>query len=310
MYKIKPINQIWPNIELPECMYNMKTVVNLKLEESAEYPNINISMNEIDSLAGRQEKLLIQLEQFKKQLQDIRSGLNICSKPAQPSTSDSQASRSALPQIHDTVKKPIDTQHLNQLVVNANPKYIPYCLLALKKLWHDRLTLIIKFHTHSSVKQLGEDVKNFMNKVMSLESRMDIPTLQITLIWHSDVSLNTELIATPASYAPLQGEVTLLRYLTRVGPNEFNYEANVNTATEVDSILDLCYLLLNTTETKERLKHIRLLNTYLGKQQLYGGKSVSLADVAVSSTVQQGNLNDLTPALKSWLQRVSPLLGY
>lgn len=42
MYKLKPINQIWPNIELPDCMYNMKSVVHLKLEESAEYPNVTI----------------------------------------------------------------------------------------------------------------------------------------------------------------------------------------------------------------------------------------------------------------------------
>lgn len=40
MYKLKPINEIWPKVELPDCMYNMKTVVNLKLEETAEYPNV------------------------------------------------------------------------------------------------------------------------------------------------------------------------------------------------------------------------------------------------------------------------------
>lgn len=40
-------------------------------------------MNEIDVLAARQEKLLLQLEEFKKQLQTIRSGLNLCAKPAQ-----------------------------------------------------------------------------------------------------------------------------------------------------------------------------------------------------------------------------------
>lgn len=46
-------------------------------------------MNEIDALSARQEKILIQLEQFKKQLQEIRSGLNICAKPAQLSSSKS-----------------------------------------------------------------------------------------------------------------------------------------------------------------------------------------------------------------------------
>lgn len=41
MYKLKPINEIWPNVELPNCMYTMKTVVNLKLEETA-YPSVGL----------------------------------------------------------------------------------------------------------------------------------------------------------------------------------------------------------------------------------------------------------------------------
>lgn len=291
-------------------------------------------MNEIDTLSARQERVLIQLEQFKKQLQEIRSGLNLCAKPAQAQSSSvpkqGNQTSSAKSQSGSVAQKPIDvsfyenfqkyltnlkfplqTQYLNDLVVNSNPKFIPYCLLALKKLWHDRLSLNIKFHTHSSVPQLGDDVKNFMNKVTALQSRTDLPKLEITVIWHADVGANTELIATPASYAPLQGEVTLLRWITRIGPNEFNHETNGANTTEVDSILDLCFLLINnSTDTKERLKHLRILNTLLGKQQFFGGTSVSIADVAVSSTVTQGNLNDLTPALKSWLQRVSPVLGY
>lgn len=42
MYKLKPINDIWPKIEVPDCMYNMKNVVNLKLEEIAEYPYVRL----------------------------------------------------------------------------------------------------------------------------------------------------------------------------------------------------------------------------------------------------------------------------
>lgn len=196
-------------------------------------------------------------------------------------------------------------------MVNASPKCIPYCLLALKNLWRDRLSLNIKFHTHSSVAQLGDDVKNFMNKVASIESRSGLPKLEITLIWHADIGQNTVLIASSTCYAPLQGEVNLLRFLTRIGPNENNHETKCINATEIDSILDLCFLLINnTTDTKERLKHLRLINFRLGKQQYFGGSNVSIADVAVSSTVKQGNLNDLTPALQSWLKRVSPVLGY
>lgn len=38
-------------------------------------------MSEVDTLSARQEKILIQLEQFKKQLEGIRSEVNVCAEP-------------------------------------------------------------------------------------------------------------------------------------------------------------------------------------------------------------------------------------
>lgn len=196
------------------------------------------------------------------------------------------------------------------MVVNSNPKYIPYCLLALKKIWENRLSININFHKHSSVTKLDNNVLTFMNKVTEIKN-VGLPKIGITLIWHADVAENLELIATPASYAPLYGEVTLLRWLTCIEPNEFNDEINDKNAVEINSLLDLCFLITNhSLDNKERLKFVRIINARLGKQQFFGGSSVSIADVAVSSTVKQGSVNDLTPALKSWLQRVSTILGY
>jgi aminoacyl tRNA synthase complex-interacting multifunctional protein 2 len=309
MYKIKPINQIWPNLDMPDCMYNMKSVVNLKLEECAEYPNINIEMNEIDKLAGRQEKILLQLEEFKKQLQNIKSGLNSCSKPAQSTPgSSSQGSVKTMPSV---VQKPIDIKQLRDLVVNANPRHIPYSILALKNLWKDRLNINVEFFTHSSVPELTNDVQNFINRIKSMTSRSELPSFKITIIWKA-VESNIELIVTPTTYGPLLGEASLIRYLSRVGPNEFNYESNSNNATETDAMFDMCYLLANAVnDTRERQKQLRLMNIRLGKQQLYGGSSVSVVDVVVSSTIKQLNITkDLTPAMKQWFDRTTPLLGY
>jgi len=314
MYKISPINQIWPNMELAECMYRMKSVTNLKLEENAAYPNINIEMNEIDKLAARQEKVLLQLEEFKKQLQNIKSGLNLCAKPQQQSIgsnskgSDKKPSMSASEAVS---KKPVNAQQLQDFVVNVNPQNVPYCILALKNLWKDRLNINVEFFTHSTVAQLDDEVKNFMNQIKSIENHIGSPSLKITIIWKA-VSWNIELITSPTTYGPLQGEVNLLRYLTRIGPNEFNYESNGSNSNEVDSMLDMCYLLVKAgNDTRERQKQLRLLNTRLGKQQFYGGNSISIADVAVSSTIKQLSITkDLTPAMKSWLNRITPLLGY
>lgn len=43
-------------------------------------------MNEIDTLSARQEKILIQLDQFKTQLQEIKSTLQICVKSVKMDT--------------------------------------------------------------------------------------------------------------------------------------------------------------------------------------------------------------------------------
>lgn len=177
----------------------------------------------------------------------------------------------------------------------------------MKKLWHDQLSLNINFHMHSSVAKIDRNVQNFMDKVLSIKSISGLPNLEITLIWNADVGTNTEVIATPTSYAPLHGEVTLLRWLRCICPNEFNDKNAIAT----ESLLDLCFLFINNSmDTKERLKYLRILNARLSKQHFFGGNNVSIADVAVSSTVKQGNTDELTPALKSWLHRVSTVLGY
>lgn len=197
MYKIKPIVEVWPHLDLPNTMYPMKAVSNLELTDDKSSPSVSydfcvchdfviflcqlqqitIEMNEIDVLAARQEKILLQLEQFKKQLASIKA--DIGKEPtSQRATGKTKATATTV-----TSLQPVNTQLLQDLVVNANPNRVPYCILGLKKLWAHRLTLNIQFFQHSTVAQLSDDVMNFVNKVKSLQTAANLPVLNLTVIW-------------------------------------------------------------------------------------------------------------------------------
>lgn len=125
-----------------------------------------------------------------------------------------------------------------------------------------------------------------------------------------EVEKNLEVITSATTYSPILGEVNLIRLLCRFGPPEYNYEES-DDAFEIDSTLDACYLLFNALNLKERLANLRILNLKLKKQPFFGNTSISILDVAVSSTIHQLNiLKDLPPALSAWLTKVKKQLNY
>lgn len=120
-----------------------------------------------------------------------------------------------------------------------------------------------------------------------------------------------EMITSPTLYVPIYGEVNIIRFLARVGPSEFNYD-NESNSFETDAILDTCYLLVKSVNTKERQTLLRVLNTRLGKSDFYGDGTISIGDIAVSSSLKQipATLKDLTPPMAKWLKTVTEIVGY
>lgn len=69
-------------------------------------------------------------------------------------------------------------------MVNASPENIPYGLLALKKLWMNRLNLQVECFIHSTIPQLTEEALNFQNEITSFEPKLEnLPRIKVTLIW-------------------------------------------------------------------------------------------------------------------------------
>lgn len=305
MYKIKPIVEVWPDVNLPANMYNMKSVVNLQLEEGAMHPDIGIELTEIDSLVARQHKLLHQLEEFQKQLGVIKQELSAKSSTGQPG---SKAATGAIPKTK-VGGPPIDTSKLTEIAVQTSLNHIPYSLLGLQKLWAGLLNLNILSYRHSSLPAYTEKVEQFIALAGAFQPQDDLPTLLVRVIFKEIDTL--KFLQTPDVYFALNGEVNLVRFLSRIGPQEFNYESNLNDALDNDTILDAAHLLLRVKNDKEQLDSLRLLNKKLGKQHFFGGNSPSVADIAVSSSLRQIEVTKkIAPALSAWLDRAGKALGY
>ena len=81
-------------------------------------------------------------------------------------------------------KEPINLKNVKDFVVNSSPSNVPYSILALKKLWIDRLHLEVEFYTHSTVSALSVEAIEFQNQVVAVKPSDDkLPKLKITFIW-------------------------------------------------------------------------------------------------------------------------------
>jgi aminoacyl tRNA synthase complex-interacting multifunctional protein 2 len=251
----------------------------------------------------KQNAILKKLDELKQTLMSMRGDTKVSQK-ANPEVK-------ASPQLK-IKKKQIDAANLTDVVINVHPKNIPYSLLALKNQWQSRLKLSGQVFTHSSVheSEVTGAAKEFAEKLMQDDGRQ-YATLNVTLIWKNVTT--TEMISTP-SKLPVFGEINIIRYLNRIGPNEFYYENDNHEANMHDQILDISYQLSKKQDEKERQKFVKQLGQRLGNSQFFNGSpSLSISDIAVSSILKKfyANNNKALPAnLASWLGKVSSVAGY
>lgn len=173
----------------------------------------------------------------------------------------------------------------------------------MKNAWKNSYNLQVKAYAHSTITKISKEAEEFQKNIAQTTSA-HLPTLNITLIWKN--CEHTEMISSPTMYVPIYGEVNIVRFLGRVGPPEYRYE-NSNLSNEIDAVLDICYQLLRCSTSKARSHLVRDLNNYLQQNKYFGGNSMSIADIAVRSTLKrlpQISTKDLTSDLKGWLKRV------
>jgi len=303
MFSLKPI-LVDQKIELPQCMYKLKPV-NSNSHESMQDSINNSEKSELEVLEEKQNRVLKKLEELKKTLISMRGDLKLCSKPAQPQQKPSTGCK--------VLKTSIEVANLSDIVINVHPSKVPFSILAFKNLWKGRLNISVDVFTHSTINasEVTKIAKDFVEKVSAPAEDDNLPTLKVTIIW-KDVE-TTQMFTSPA-LLPIYGEVNIIRYLNRVGPNEFSYEADNQFANQTDTVLDICYQLSRKSSTKERQQSVQQLSQLLGKNQFFNdSSSFSVADIAVSSTLKKffaSNAKEVPANLASWLQKVSTIAGY
>lgn len=212
---------------------------------------------------------------------------------------------------HQIKKQKIDPANLTDIVINVHPKNVPYSLLALKNQWQSRLKIRSQVFTHSSIheSEVTAAAKEFVEKLMQDDGRQ-YATLNVTIIWKNIAT--TEMISTPSQLS-VYGEINIIRYLNRVGPNEFYYEHDNHEANLHDQVLDISYQLSKKQDEKDRQKFVKQLGQRLGNSQFYNNSSsLSISDIAVSSILKKFYANEkaLPANLASWLLKVSSVAGY
>jgi len=174
------------------------------------------------------------------------------------------------------------------------------------------LNLQVDVFTHSSIQEssFSDVARNFAAKISTPAENASLPTLKLTVIW-KDVE-TTQMVTSPSKLIPVYGEVNIIRFLNRIGPNELCYENDNSFANNSDAILDICYMLSKKHSAKERQQHVQLLSQRLGKSQFFSNaSSLAIADIAVSSILKKVfDVKELPANLSSWLQKISALAGY
>jgi len=323
MYELKPIIKHNIPIDLPSTMYEMKNIYgafngdksngtnhdvvspftsHIRPDIRQQIRNVLKAQNngDLQALQQRQVTILEQLKELKSKLVSMHKQLGICAKPAQAVAHKPAAVKLEL--------KPIQTKYLQEVVVNVNPKNIPYSLATLQTLWSNRLNIVVQCYVHSTIAEISASAKDFATNIQLAKSNPTLPTLNVSLIW-KDVAV-TELQCAPTTFIPIFGEVNILRYLSRVGPNEYAYESSIVQAAEIDSILDVCHQFITVSTQKERSAILKKLNVRLGRSEYFNGASLGVVDVALHSAVQQLNISakDLTPPLVNWQRRINDAL--
>ncbi|GLV32443.1 aaRS-interacting multifunctional protein 2 [Carabus blaptoides fortunei] len=254
---------------------------------------------EMAALECRQQKILEQLAELKDQMLALRGVLKVTTTSAIPNTYDIKPIQ-LLPA--DLTK----IENLSDLVINVNPAYPPFSLLFLQKAWSNCLQLVIHIYQHSTTVTSSKNAQDFMAQVQKQEINSSLPQITIRLIW-KEVDGNVELITSSSVNTPIYGEVNVLRYLSRVNSDiipAWNYESTGN-GTDIDSVLDICYMLSKSRTKTERTSLLQLINGKLGKSQwLCNSERISIADVATYSVIKQvTNANDINVNLNKLLQR-------
>lgn len=303
MYSLKQIVRHDFPVELPSCMYKIKNIHSIDKYKtrngmvgdgvdhvSSSRKKLDISDQNNQNVPGmaelqhRQEEILKQLAELKKQMLSIKNQLNThCAKTTTNITSCPMGP-SVLP---------------TEIVLNVNPQNPPYSLEFVQKILQNTIHFVVTIHTHSTVNSLPTNAKQLSDRLTSFSPTTNsVPNIHLRLIW-KNVDDKFELMA---SHTRIIGEINFLRYVSRLCPNRFSYDGG---DMEIDSLLDICYLVIISKNKTQRAKLLQNFTNIISKQGNYMTKnSFGIIDVAAYSAIKQVSSNDeVNVALSKWMKK-------
>ncbi|XP_030753214.1 probable aminoacyl tRNA synthase complex-interacting multifunctional protein 2 isoform X2 [Sitophilus oryzae] len=309
MYRMKPIVVHDFAVELPKCMYRMNNIHSSRnkadgTEDHVSLPNQKLDIFDQNSqgipgmaeLEAKQNDILKQLEQLKKQIHSLKCDLNI----------QNDTSSKVIPKVAQcTASKRTKNNIPSTIVINANPDSPPYSLEILQRLLQNQIALVVTSYLHSTIASLPDQANVLKSSLENFKLPAVVPVVNVSLIW-KNISSNVEFLI---AHTPISGEVNFLRYLSRSTDTQLSYDSDVK-SNEIDSLLDQCYLLVRAKTKTERSEILQTLQKSLSKSQWLAGRSQpSVLDVAAYSAVRQCHLaKDLNVGLGKWYERSQALV--
>ncbi|KAI4500306.1 hypothetical protein M0802_004723 [Mischocyttarus mexicanus] len=307
MYSMKPIISFPKTIESTERrIYEMKniqeecvkvdhTVAGIKIVADVTDQVIEFLKNPLPEYAlleARQEKILTQLAELKKQVSSLCNFLKHTDHVKIPEEYNKKKSNQDSDVCHKSEPIIVD------LIVNANPNKPPYSILALTKVWNDT-NIKLQSYVHSSI--IGN-----VPELNICDTKSTKPNLiNLSLIWKEVEDL--EFLLGSYNYS-LFGEVNFLRYLTRL-LNTHNYENCIDPVESnvFDTILDYCYCLQIEKSLKKQQIIFQCINKILGNNQWFGKNQPNVIDIALWSVIKQISVQNLPSSLKKWFNACEKL---
>ncbi|KAL2749118.1 putative aminoacyl tRNA synthase complex-interacting multifunctional protein 2 isoform X1 [Vespula maculifrons] len=300
MYTMKPIISLLDVSRRTNRIYEMKNIhgecgrgdhmgTGIKIVADVTEQVIEFLKNPLPEYAlleARQEKILAQLAELKKQVStlcDLLKHTNHVKLPADYVRKENNM----LSGVHYELK----SINVN-LIVNVNPKKPPYSILALPKVWND-INIKLQSYVHSSV--IGTVPKIYICDINPPKPNV----INLFLIWKEVEDL--EFVTGLYNYS-LFGEVNFLRYISRVlNTDNFDNCLDPVQANVLDTVLDYCYCLQIEKSLKKQQLILQLITKKLGTNKWFGKNEPNIVDIAVWSVIKQISVQNLPSTLKKWI---------
>lgn len=307
MYTIKPINESFTDVPLPDCMYKMKSLHTFDQEQnktsSTRCAPKETGIHEVDSLAMQQYGILRNLDNLKKEVEQLAKKLNytLGSKTSIPKEDEEEP----VPKKKVCkVEPPKLEDGLLDFIITVSPEKYSVSPIVLAAILKDRgVDIATPAHCHSSLKApLPENLKALTNGVNGTLKGGRTKAM-FTYMW-KDENFLPALIYKPYKHTKIYGDVNIARFLSHIFTPDLYANQPMDVVTSIDKWMDIANQL-NHSGKKDQEAALKTANQYLNKHEYLAADQATLADVVLYSSLKMSTNLNVPEAVNKWMKRVA-----